>query len=91
MSKTKRIRYSADSIAITMQRERMLATVEYNTVKSNPSSMYYPSAHVIEYRSFFLMSVSFSWRYSEYDFCLFVVNKEHKNGSLNVVDVAVFS
>ena len=49
MYKRKIIRPSTDAVSMMMQREWMPDTGEYNTVKSNPSSMDDPSAHVLEY------------------------------------------
>ena len=49
MSKTKRIKTSTNAMAVMMQRERMPETGAYETVKSTPSSMDYPSSHVMEY------------------------------------------
>ena len=54
MSKTKIMRPSADVITVIMQREQMPATGLYDTVKSTPSSMDDPYAHVIEYKSYLL-------------------------------------
>ena len=42
---------SAVSIAIIIQRDLMLATGAYNTMKSTLTSMDYSSAEVLEYRS----------------------------------------
>ena len=48
MPNTKIIRLSTEAIAMIVWRERMPATGTYDTVKSTPSSMDYPSAHVLE-------------------------------------------
>ena len=52
MSKTKIMSPYEDAIAMMVQRERMSATSEYDTVKPTPSSMYDTSAHVIEYKTY---------------------------------------
>ena len=52
ISKTKIISPSEDSIEIMMQRERIPATGAYDTVKSTPSIMDDPYAHVLEYKSY---------------------------------------
>ena len=58
MSKTKIMRPSVDAIAVITRREMMPSTGEYDKVKSTPSSMDDPSAHVREYKSYWLsMSV----------------------------------
>ena len=48
------MRPSTDEIYMIILRERIPATGVYDTVKSTPSSMYDPSAHVIEYISYWL-------------------------------------
>ena len=52
MSKTKIIRPSVDAIVMIMRRERMPATGAYDKVKSTPSSMDDPSAHVLYYKPY---------------------------------------
>ena len=71
----------------------MPGTGTYDTLNSAPSSTDDPSAHVLDYKSYWLsMSVFLTLKYilgmSIFDFG---GNKEHKNGALNVVDVAIFS
>ena len=48
MSNTRRIENSSDAMAMTMKRDLMPATGAYDTVKSTPSSMDGPKAHVLE-------------------------------------------
>ena len=48
MSNTKRIRTSAESIAMLIQRECIPDTGAYDTVKSTTSTMDDPSAYVLE-------------------------------------------
>ena len=74
-----------------MRKERMPATGSYDTVKSNPSIMDDPSAHVMEYISYWLsVSVVFTLK-DILGLSIFVFggNKERKNGALNVVDFAI--
>ena len=52
MSKKKLIRPSKDAITMIMQRERVPANIPYDTVKSTPSGMDDPSAHLMEYISY---------------------------------------
>ena len=83
----------ADGIATIMQRGQMSATCAYDTVKWTPSSMDDPSAHVLEYISYWLlMSVVFTLK-DITSLIIFVSggSKGHKNGALNVVDLAIFS
>ena len=71
----------------------MPSTGAYNTLKSTPSSMDYPYANVIEYRSYWL-SMSFIFTLKDImglSIFVFGGNKERKNGALNVVDVEMFS
>ena len=87
------MRPSADEIYMILQRERIPATVVYDTVKSTTSRIYGISAHVLEYISYWLsISVVFTLKYI-LGLSIFVSSgiKEHKNGALKVVDVAIFS
>ena len=62
-------------------------------MKSTPSIMDGPSAHVLDYRSYWLsMSVFLTLKYI-LGLIVFVSggSKERKNGSLNVVYVSIFS
>ena len=55
---------SAVSIAIIIQRDLMLATGAYNTMKSTLTSMDYSSAEILEYRSNWLsIYVVFTLKY----------------------------
>ena len=55
------MRPSADAIAMMIRREKIPANGAYDTVKSTPSIMIDPSAHVLEYKlSLFSMSVVFT-------------------------------
>ena len=68
-------------------------TGTYDIVKSTPSRMDDPSAHILEYRSYQLsISVVFTLK-DILGMSIFVFggNKELKNGALNVVDVANIS
>ena len=71
----------------------MPAIGAYDTVKSTNSSMDDTSEHVLDYRSYCLsMSVLFTLK----DFLgrsIFVSggSKEHKNGVLDIVDIAILS
>ena len=49
MSKTKIMRRYADEIVMIMKRGWIPSTGAYDAVKSNPLSMDYPYAHVLEY------------------------------------------
>ena len=76
-----------DAIAMMVQRERMSATSEYDSVKPTPSSMYDTSAHVIEYKTYWLsMSVVFTIK-DILGLSIFVFggNNKCENGALNVV------
>ena len=62
-------------------------------MNSNPSRMDDPPAHVIDYISYWLsISVVFTLK-DIMGLIIFVfgISKERKNGSLKVVDVAIFS
>ena len=52
------MRPSADHIFMMLRREWMPATSTYDTMKSTPSIMDDPSAHVLEYRSYLFVNVS---------------------------------
>ena len=88
MSKIQIVRPSVDVIVMVIRMERMPVTGEYDTVKSTPSSTYYLSTNVLEYRSYFLsLSVVFTLKYTPI-LIVFVSggNEEReKNGALNVV------
>ena len=63
MSK-KKTNPSADAIKMMIWRDVMPTTCAYDTLKSNAWSMDDPSAHVLEYRSYwFSMSVVFTLKY----------------------------
>ena len=93
MSKTKIMRPSAYAIAVIIWREQMPATDAYDTVNSNHSSMYDPSAHVLDYKSYWLsMSVVFTLKYIlVMSISVSGGSKERRNGALKVVGVAIFS
>ena len=93
MSNKKRMRPSTEAIAIIIKRERMTATGAYNTVKSNPSSMDDLSTNVLEHRSNLLSMSVFLTLKDILGLRIFVSggSKESKNGTLNVVDVDIFS
>ena len=50
MIKIKIKRTSADAMSVMMKRERMSTTGAYATMKSTPSIIDDPSAHVLQYR-----------------------------------------
>ena len=52
MSKTKIINTSTYEIEMMIRREKITATVAYETVKSTPSGMDDTYVHVLEYRSY---------------------------------------
>ena len=54
ISNTNIMRTSEDSIDIIMQRKQMKAADAYDKVKSTPSRMDDPYAHVLEYISYWL-------------------------------------
>ena len=89
----KKISPSEDTIAMMTQRKQVPATGEYDKVKSNPSSMGDPSAHVLKYKSYLLsMPVVLTLKYIlGLSIFVFVGNKERKNGGLNVVYFSIFS
>ena len=91
MSKTKIMGPSADNVFMIMRREQIPYTGAYDTVKSTPSIMNDPSEHVLEYRSYWLsMSVVFTLKdIMGLGIFVFGVDKERKNCTLNVVDVAI--
>ena len=93
MMKRKRVKPSSDTIEVMMQREGIPATGAYATVKSTPSSIYDPSSHVLEYKSYSLsMSVGFNLKYIlGLSIFVFGGNKEHKNGALNGVHFSILS
>ena len=71
----------------------MPATGAQDTVKSTPSRMYDPSAHVIDQISYWLpMSVFFNLKYI-LGLIIFVSggSDERKNGALKIVDIVIFS
>ena len=70
----------------------MPATGAYDTVKSTPSRMDYPYAHVLEYISYWLSMSVFLTLKDILGLSIFVsvVSKERKNGALKVVDVSIF-
>ena len=93
MSKKKRMRPSSEAIGMIIQRDKMPDIVAHDTVNSTPLRMDDPSAHVLEYRSYWLsMSVVFTQRDIP-SLSIFVSDgsKERKNGALKVVDAAIFS
>ena len=64
MSKTKIIKPSEYAMEKIMQIDLMPSTGVYDTVKSSPSIMDDPSAHVLECKSYLLsMSVVFTLKY----------------------------
>ena len=87
------MRPSADEITVMIQREQMKATGAYDTLNSNISRMDDPSAHVLEYRLYWLStSVVFTLKYI-LGLSIFVSggSKERKNDALKVVGVSIFS
>ena len=76
-----------------MQRESMLVSSVYDTVKSNPSSMHDPSQHVMEYISkWFSMSVVFTLKdILGKSIFVYVVSEERRNNALNAVDILILS
>ena len=82
-----------DAISIMIQRERMPDTGAYDTLKSTPSMIDYPSAHVLEYILYLLsMSVFLTVNYI-LGWIIFVSsgNEVSKNSALNLVDFTIFS
>ena len=55
MSKTKIFRPSTDAIVMMTKRGRMTSNGAYEIVKSTLSSIYDPSVHGIDYRSYLLL------------------------------------
>ena len=87
------MRPSADEITVMIQREQMKATGAYDTLNSNISRMDDPSAHVLEYRLYWLStSVVFTLKYI-LGLSIFVSggSKERKNGALKFEDVSISS
>ena len=93
MSNTKLIRTSVYAIAMRIQRERIPATIAYDKAESTSSRTDDLSAHVIEYKSYWL-SISVEFTLKDI-LCLSVImfcgRKDYKNGALNVVDIDTFS
>ena len=71
----------------------MPSTDAYDTVKSTPSRMDYPYAHGMYYKSCLLSILVVFTLIDILGLSIFVFggNKEHKNGTLNVVDFSIFS
>ena len=92
-SNTNIMRPYAEAIAMIMHRERMPATGAYNTLKSTPSIMDDPYAHVLEYNSDWLsISVVFNLKdIMGLSIFMSVSSDEPKNGAPKVVDIAIFS
>ena len=91
MSKTKIIKPYEYAMTMIMQIYLMPSTGDYDTVKSTPSDMDDPSAHVLECKSYLLsISVVFTLKYilRRSIFVSFGI-EERINGSLNVVDFAI--
>ena len=87
------MRPSEDAISVIILRERMTATVAYDTVKSISLSVDDPSAHVLEYIYYWLLiSVVFTLK-DILGMSIFVSggSKKRKHCALKVVDVAIFS
>ena len=86
------MRPSSDEISMMMWRERIPANSLYDTVESTPSIIDDQFSHVLEYEScWFSISVVFTLKYIlGLSIFVFGGNDESKNGSLNVVDIAIF-
>ena len=93
MSKIKIINPSVDTISMMLKSYLMLGTGEQGTVKSTPSKMYDPYAHVIEQRSYWLSIYIVLNLNDILGRIVFVPggNDEYSNGALNVVYSAIFS
>ena len=71
----------------------MPETGVYETAKPTPSSMDDPSAHVLEYRSYwFSMSVVFTLKYIlVWSIFVYSGSEKYINSALNMVDFYIFS